>query len=79
MSTIRSRRKLLMPHAQRQALIRKPFHIAYISSTQRWGGVQIISDESWMETAKAHLKRYAQGQDTYPAFDSAIKVMEAAG
>ena len=49
-----------MPHAARQALIRKPFYIAYIHPVKRWGGVQIIHDDQWVEDAKAWKKRYAE-------------------
>lgn len=48
-----------MPHEDRQVLIRKPFHIAYIPSVKRWGGVQIINDEDWMRDAHAWRKKYA--------------------
>lgn len=63
MSSAAARRKLLMPHEARQALIRKPFHIAYIPPQKRWGGVQIINDEDWMRDANAWRKKYAQDGD----------------
>lgn len=50
----------MMTHEQRQALIRKPFPIVTIHSVKRWGGVQIIHDETWMEDANAWRKKYAQ-------------------
>ena len=59
MSSAAARRKLLMPHEARQALIRKPFPITYISPVKRWGGVQIINDEDWMRDANAWKKKYA--------------------
>lgn len=47
-----------LTHEQRQALIAKPFHITYIPSVKRWGGVQIINDDVWMTDAHAWKKRY---------------------
>lgn len=62
MSTAASRRALLMPHEERQRLIRRPFPITYYPSVKRWGGVQIINDEDWMRDANAWKQRYAQDQ-----------------
>lgn len=64
MSTKASRRKLLMPHAARQALITKPFPITYVPPVKRWGGVQIINDEDWMKDANAWRHKYQDDQIT---------------
>ena len=48
----------MMTHEERVALIRKPFHICYIHPVKRWGGVQIVHDEQWVDEMKAWSKRY---------------------
>lgn len=63
MSTTASRRQLLPSHEERQALIRRPFPITYIPPVKRWGGVQIINDEDWMQDANAWKHRYAQDHE----------------
>lgn len=60
MSTAASRRQLLMPHAERQALIHKTYPITYYPPLQRHGGVTIIDDETWMRDANAWRLKYAQ-------------------
>lgn len=59
-TTAATRRKLLMPHTQRQALICKPYPVTYILPVKRWGGVQLINDEDWMRDAHAWRKKYAR-------------------
>lgn len=58
MSSAAARRKLLMPHEERLALIRRPFPITYIPPVKRWGGVQLGQDDQWDEaTERYHLRR----------------------
>lgn len=65
MSTVASRRALLMPHEARQALIRQPFPITYILPVKRWGGVQVAPDNQWDQVAERfHFRRkYADNFD----------------
>lgn len=81
-STAASRRRALMPHEDRQALIRLPYPITYYPPQKRWGGVQIINDEDWMRDANAWRKRYASAdadesmngfaQDAYNAYQGSV-------
>lgn len=58
MSTAAQRRKLLMPHEDRLALIQRPFPITYHPPMKRWGGVQIFTTEDWMRDANAWRMKY---------------------
>jgi len=55
-----------MNHDERMAHLGRPFPITYILPVKRWGGVQIIHDNQWMDDANAWRKRYRQEHGIEP-------------